>query len=222
MVAQSTARDSTPPLATLLTYIEYPLPVQVLNDDKDMQTATRRSVEESQQYQSQLKQNECDLQRALSASRLEDAARDRSKFESKVKEEDVLQQSIIDEQRRMELADFILEEDLRLAMERSVGDVKKSMDAENDLIQQALAESLVLAEKEKAMHAIVEIVDEDLLEKAFAESLVMEEETRKCNLHEHEQIAKSSGVDLCEEYAEGDLSNDEDVRELFEKSVHLR
>ena len=206
----------------MLTYIEYPLPVQVLNDDKDMQTATRRSVEESQQYQSQLKQNECDLQRALSASRLEDAARDRSKFESKVKEEDVLQQSIIDEQRRKELADFILEEDLRLAMERSVGDVKKSMDAENDLIQQALAESLVLAEKEKAMHAIVEIVDEDLLEKAFAESLVMEEETRKCNLHEHEQIAKSSGVDLCEEYAEGDLSNEEDVRELFEKSVHIR
>ena len=186
-----------------------------------MQTATRRSVEESQQYQSQLKQNECDLQRALSASRLEDAARDRSKFESKVKEEDVLQQSIIDEQRRKELADFVLEEDLRLAMERSVGDVKKSMDAENDLIQQALAESLVLAEKEKAMHAIVEIVDEDLLEKAFAESLVMEEETRKCNLHEHEQIAKSSGVDLCEEYAEGDLSNEEDVRELFEKSVHI-
>ena len=171
-----------------------------------MQTATRQSVEESQQYQSQLKQNECDLQRALSASRLEDAARDRSKFESKVKEEDVLQQSIIDEQRRKELADFILEEDLRLAMERSVGDVKKSMDAENDLIQRALAESLVLAEKEKAMHAI-EIVDEDLLEKAFAESLVMEEETRNRNLHEHEQIAKSSGVDLCEEYAGGDLSN---------------
>jgi len=186
-----------------------------------MQTATRQSVEESQQYQSQLKQNECDLQRALSASRLEDAARDRSKFESKVKEEDVLQQSIIDEQRRKELADFILEEDLRLAMERSVGDVKKSMDAENDLIQQALAESLVLAEKEKAMHAI-EIVDEDLLEKAFAESLVMEEETRNRNLHEHEQIAKSSGVDLCEEYAGGDLSNEEDVRELFEKSVHIR
>jgi len=185
-----------------------------------MLTATRQSVEESQQYQSQLKQNECDLQRALSASRLEYADQDRSKFESKVKEEDVLQQSIIDEQRRKELADFILEEDLRLAMERSVGDVKKSMDAENDLIQQALAESLVLAEKEKAMHAI-EIIDEDLLEKAFAESLVMEE-TRKRNLHEHEQIAKSSGVDLCEEYAKGDLSNEEDVRELFEKSVHIR
>ena len=44
----------------------------------------------------------------------------------------------------------------------------------------------------------IEIVDEDLLEKAFTESLVMEEETRK-----------------------GDLSNEEDVRELFEKSVHI-
>ena len=202
------------------TYIEFPLPAQVLNDDNDVQTATRLSVEESKLHQGQLKQNECDLQRALSASRLEYAARERCKFESKVKEEHVLQQSIIDEQRRKEQADFLLEEDIRLAMERSVGDINKSINAENDLIQRALAESLVLTEKEKAMYAIREEEDDDLLEKAFAESLVIEEETRKLNLQEQEQI-KSSGVDLCKEYAEDDLSNEEDVREIFEKIVHI-
>jgi hypothetical protein len=205
----------------LSTYIKYPLPAQVLNDDNDVQTATRLSVEESKLHQSQLKQNECDLQRALSASRLEYAARERCKFESKVKEEHVLQQSIIDEQRRKEQAYFLLEEDIRLAMERSVGDINKSINAENDLIQRALDESLVLTEKEKAMYAIRVEEDDDLLEKAFAESLVIEEETRKLNLHEQEQIAKSSGVDLCKEYAEDDLSNEEDVRELFEKIVHI-
>lgn len=152
------------------TYIEYPLPAQVRNDDKDVDTATRQSVEESQQYQSQLKQNECDLQRALSASKLEDAAREKSKFESKVEEEQVLQQSITDEQRRKGLADLLLEEDLRLAMERSVGDVNKLIDEENYLIQRTLAESLILAEKEKAMYAIG-IEDDDLLDKAIANLL---------------------------------------------------
>lgn len=152
------------------TYIEYPLPAQVRNDDKDVDTATRQSIEESQQYQSQLKQNECDLQRALSASKLEDAAREKSKFESKVEEEQVLQQSITDEQRRKGLADLLLEKDLRLAMERSVGDVNKLIDEENYLIQRTLAESLVLAEKEKAMYAIG-IEDDDLLDKAIANLL---------------------------------------------------
>lgn len=152
------------------TYIEYPLPAQVRNDDKDVDTATRQSVEESQQYQSQLKQNECDLQRALSASKLEDAAREKSKFESKVEEEQVLQQSITDEQRRKGLADLLFEEELRLAMERSVGDVNKLIDEENYLIQRTLAESLILAEKEKAMYAIG-IEDDDLLDKAIANLL---------------------------------------------------
>ena len=178
---------------------DYPLPIQVTLEDKDVQIVTELSIIEYQRRKiscdSISKQNESDFQRVLSKSKLDNTVLDGYELVSNVEEERLLKSSyeqfLMDEQRRQERTDKEYEEELKLAMDLSTHETLKPTYAEDDL-QRALVESRAMAEGEQATYSI-----DDLVEKAVAESILLEE-TRKLYLHEQEKLAASCEVDLLE------------------------
>lgn len=172
------------------------------------------------------KQSESDFQRALSESKLDSVVVDDNRTVSNVDEESLLkfssEQYFMDEQRRQERAEKEFEEALRLAMDLSTDETMKQTSAEDDF-ERALVESMALSNAEKAACSI-----DDLVEKALAESILLEE-TRKLYIHEQEKLAASRGIDLLEEvkqlslkqHQEDVLSEEEALREAIEKSKHV-
>mmetsp|Transcript_9003 Transcript_9003/g.21931 ORF Transcript_9003/g.21931 Transcript_9003/m.21931 type:complete len:454 (-) Transcript_9003:71-1432(-) len=178
---QCTAR-SRPPRAALagnggsssLGSSSEPLPSQVASEESEIRTAVKASVTETQRQRSrherESKAYEREYQNVVSMSEVDYVNFNKEKAEAENEEETLLklahEQSLVDEQHRQHLVDKEYEEALMLALEKSTGDADKSNATEDELLQQALAESMALAEAEKSNNA-----EDDILKKVLAESL---------------------------------------------------
>lgn len=213
-----------------------PLPSQVASADAVLRTATELSVGETQQQRNSQRRTSMEFERqfnrAVSESQLEQIAIP-IRREAKIEEEEenalklAYEQSLIDEQHHRQLAEKQYENTIMLAMEESTREAnrqKASEVSEDDLVQQAMAESMALAEAEEANNS-----EDVLLEMALAESL-MEEEKRKAYYREEVELATSQGVDILEEVKRLSLEQEEEeaIREeealaqIIEMSKHMR
>ncbi|KAL7543012.1 hypothetical protein ACHAXR_012302 [Thalassiosira sp. AJA248-18] len=205
-----------------------PLPSQVASEDAEMRNAVQLSVSESQQQRNnQYRINteyERQYHRAVSESQIDDTRKTEDE-ESLLKV--AYEQSILEEKHRQRLTEQQYEDALMLAIEQSAQEpLNDDKVSEDDLIEQALAESRALAEAEKAKTS-----EDDLLEKVLAESK-LDEERRKASEHElpQEAWAKSSEEEdtlkevmklSLKQQEEEAMAEEEAVKKAIEMSKHM-
>mmetsp|Transcript_31548 Transcript_31548/g.66369 ORF Transcript_31548/g.66369 Transcript_31548/m.66369 type:complete len:372 (-) Transcript_31548:75-1190(-) len=208
-----------------------PLPSQVASEDAGLRNATELSIGDSQQQHNRQKrmnkEYERQFDRAVSESQLDQTTPRRS--EAKEEEEKLqlklaYEQSVIDEQHRQHLTEKQYENTIMIAMEESTQEANRQKSSEDDLVQQALAESMALAQAEKANNS-----EDDLFEMALAESL-LEEEKRIAHHQGQEALATSHGVNILEEVKrlslkqekEEAIREEEAIKKIIEMSKHMR
>eukprot|EP00584_Thalassiosira_punctigera_P004522 CAMPEP_0172539974 /NCGR_PEP_ID=MMETSP1067-20121228/11069_1 /TAXON_ID=265564 ORGANISM="Thalassiosira punctigera, Strain Tpunct2005C2" /NCGR_SAMPLE_ID=MMETSP1067 /ASSEMBLY_ACC=CAM_ASM_000444 /LENGTH=451 /DNA_ID=CAMNT_0013325743 /DNA_START=146 /DNA_END=1501 /DNA_ORIENTATION=- len=159
-------------------------------EESQMETALERSIEDDQHCQ---QMTEKEYENALMLA-MEQSTREAN------------------ETNTLDVTENQYENDLQAALQKSTHETKICNGSEDDLIQQALAESRALAEAEKSNTS-----EDDFLEKALAESLLEEERRRASELLQEEQSKCFEGT--LAKADERNISEDEVLEKALAESL---